>query len=328
MIKFFRQSYAVQYVVIVLLAIALWIPTLISGSMLEGLASPVTPLFNVADRLLGHLPILQHGFAFLLILFEALILNAILTKHQIVGKVGSMGAFVFVLLMSLTPTQTNFYPFTASVIFILLVIKNLFEVYQNPTPEMNLLKAGVCVALASMCYFPSILLLVWIFIALPIAQRGTLRLQFIPLFGFFFVYFAYFVGVYLFGDFLAVYHGYVDTITSTKFSVTGFNLKIIILLFVLIVATFLSLFGGSNAGFEKAIAVRTKISMVWVMLGFALLMLFLGGGNVLMHGLLFIVLTILLSYAFSYLGNTGWANLFLTLFLILVFVNHYYFKIL
>ena len=44
MIKFFRQSYAIQYVVIALLAIALWIPTFISGKMTMGLDEPVTPL--------------------------------------------------------------------------------------------------------------------------------------------------------------------------------------------------------------------------------------------------------------------------------------------
>ncbi len=95
----------------------------------------------------------------------------------------------------------------------------------------------------------------------------------------------------------------------------------------LIVATILLLFGGSNANFEKTVAVRTKISMTIIMAFFAVVMLFLGG-NVLMNGLIFIVLAILISYAFSYLGNTGWANLFLALFLVLVFANHYYFKLL
>ena len=52
----------------------------------------------------------------------------------------------------------------------------------------------------------------------------------------------------------------------------------------------------------------------------------LQSGNVLMNGLIFIVLSILVAYAFSYLGNTGWANLFLALFLLLVFANQYYFK--
>jgi hypothetical protein len=327
MIKFFRQSYAVQYVVIALLAIALWIPAFVSGKLTMGLGSPVTPIFNLVDDLLDFSPIAQHAFAFLLLVVETLIFNNMLVKNQIVGKVGTMGAFVFVLLMSLTQTQTNFYPFFLSTLFIILTINCLFETYQLPNPEINLLKSGVFLALASMCYFPSILLVLWVFIALPIAKKGTLRLQLIPLFGFLFVYFAYFVAVYLFGDFLTLIHGYRDYFTSIKFSVAMFNLKTILLLVILVLSTVFLLFGGSNANFEKTVAVRTKISMTVILSVFAIPLLFLGP-NVLMNGLIFIALSILISYAFSYLGNTGWANLFLTLFLALVFANHYYFKFL
>ena len=95
MIKFFRQSYAIQYVVIALLAIALWIPAFISGKMTMGLDEPVTPLFNVIDRLLGFSPILQHVLVFVLLVLETLFFNAMLVKNQIVGKVSTMGAFVF-----------------------------------------------------------------------------------------------------------------------------------------------------------------------------------------------------------------------------------------
>jgi hypothetical protein len=314
-------------VVIALMAIALWIPAFVSGKVFMGLNEPVIPIFNLMDRLLSFSPIAQHAFAFLLLVLETLIFNAIMVNNQIVGKVGTMGAFVFVLLMSLTRTQTNFYPFALSVFFILLAISNLFEVYQLPNPELNLLKAGVFVALASMCYFPAIILIVWVFVSLPIAKKGSLRLQLIPIFGFLFVYFLYFVGVFIFGDFRALLEGYRDYFTSIKFSVEGFNLKIIGLLVFLIISTVLLLFGGNNANFEKTVAVRTKISMTVIMAAFALLLLFIGG-NVLMNGLIFIVMSILVSYAFSYIGNTGWANLFLTLFIILVFANHYYFKLL
>ena len=327
MIKFFRQSYAIQYVVIALLAIALWIPAFISGKLTTGLGSPVTPIFNLVDDLLDFSHIAQHAFAFLLLVLETLIFNNMLVKSQVVGKVSTMGAFVFVLLMSLTGTQTNFYPFALSALFIILTINCLFETYQLPNPEINLLKAGVFIALATMCYFPSILLVLWVFIALPIAKKGTLRLQLIPLFGFLFVYFVYFVAVYLFGDFLTLMHGYRDYFTSIKFSVAMFNLKTILLLVILVLSTVFLLFGGSNANFEKTVAVRTKISMTVILSIIAIPLLFLGP-NVLMNGLIFIALSILISYAFSYLGNTGWANLFLALFLVLVFANHYYFKFL
>ncbi len=327
MIKFFRQSYAIQYVVIALMAIALWIPAFVSGKATMGLNEPVTPIYNLVDRLLSFSPIAQHAFAFVLLMVETLIFNAIMVNNQIVGKVSTMGAFVFVLLMSLTRTQINLYPFILSLVFILLAISNLFEIYLMPNPELNLLKTGVFIALASMCYFPSIVLVLWVLFALPIAKKGSLRLQLIPIFGFLFLYFVYFVWVFLFGDFQTLLTGYRDYFTSIKFSVRGFNYKIICLLSVLVVSTIFLLMGSGSASFEKTVAVRTKISMTVIMAAFALLLLFLGG-NVLMNGLIFIVLAILISYAFSYTSNTGWVNLFLTLFLMLVFANHYYFKLL
>ena len=181
MIKFFRQSYAIQYVVVALLAIALWIPAFVSGKMTMGLGSPVTPIYNLVDDLLDFSSIAQHALAFLLLVLETLIFNMMLVKNQIVGKVSIMGAFVFVLLMSMTRTQTNFYPFALSAIFIILAINTLFEMYQLPNPEMSLLKTGVFIALASMCYFHSILLILWVMIVLPMAKKGTLRLQLISL---------------------------------------------------------------------------------------------------------------------------------------------------
>ena len=95
MIKFFRQSYVIQYVVIALLAIALWIPSFVSGKATMGLGEPVIPIFNLVDGLLGSSPILQHLVAFLLLVLVTLIFNNILVKNQIVGKVSTMGAFVF-----------------------------------------------------------------------------------------------------------------------------------------------------------------------------------------------------------------------------------------
>jgi hypothetical protein len=326
MIKFFRQSYAIQYVVIALLAGALWVPAFLSGNAATGLDSPVTPLFNIIDRLLSFSPDSLCAFAFLLIVFEALIFNAILINNQITGKVGTMGAFVFILLMSFTCTQTQFYPFALATLFIILMLRSFFEVYLSPNPEISLLNAGLLMALASMCYFPAIILVLWSIVALIVAKKGTFRMQLIPLLGFFGVYFLYFVGLYLFGDFRTIGQGYLDFFASFRLSVAGFNYKIIIVLVLLVAAAVVLLLGGNNANLEKSVAVRTKISMMVVMLFFAVFLLFVGS-NPLMSGLLFLVLSVIFAYAFSYIGNTGWANLLLALFLALVLANHYYFKI-
>ncbi len=325
MINFFRQSYAIQYVVIALLAIALWIPAFISRKVVSGLDSPVTPLFNLIDGWLGGSVLARQICAFLLLMFNALIFNIILVNNQVIGKVGTMGAFVFVLLMSLTRIQAEFYPFLLSLFFILLLISILYSTYMSQSVEFDLLKAGISIAFASMCYFPSILLIFWVMVSLPIAKKGNFRLELIPLAGLLFMYFFYFAGVYLFGDFLATIHGYRDYVLQLKISVEYFNLKNILLLLLLVFVAVVMLFGGRNL--EKSLSVRVKISMSVLLLLLSVFMLFLGG-NVLYNGLIFIALSVLISYEFSYIGNTGWADLLLTLFLLLVFANLYYFKML
>ena len=325
MIKFFRQSYVIQYVVIALLAIALWIPAFMSGKAVTGLGSPVTPLFNLIDGWLGGSVLARQICAFLLLMFNALIFNIILVNNQVIGKVGTMGAFVFVLLMSLTRIQAEFYPFLLSLFFILLLISILYSTYMSQSVEFDLLKAGISIAFASMCYFPSILLILWVMVSLPIAKKGNFRLELIPMASMLFVYFFYFAGIYLFGDFLATIHGYRDYVLQLKISVEYFNLKNILLLLLLVFVAVVMLLGVRNL--EKSLAVRVKISMSVLLLLLSVFMLFLGG-NVLYNGLIFIALSVLISYEFSYIGNTGWADLLLTLFLLLVFANHYYFKLL
>lgn len=327
MIKFFRQSYVVQYVVIALMLITFWIPTFIAGWVQTDLGSSVTPLYSLIERILGFSPYAKLAFAFLLMLFEAALFNMLLVENQIVGKVSTMGAFVFVILMNLTRTQVNFYPFALATLFILLMLRVVFRLYLSQKPELDLLKAGIYIALASICYFPSIFLIIWVFVALPIAKKGTLRLQLIPIVGFLFFYFLYFSCIFLFGDFLAIMHDYRDWFDGLSFTLVGFNLKSVILITFLVVVSLLFFYGGRNANFEKTVAVRTKMTMSVLLMLLGILMLFIGG-NVMLNGLIFIGLSIIIAYEFSYMGNTGWANLFLTLFLLLVFANHYYFKLL
>ena len=327
MIQFFRQSYAIQYVILALLAVAFWVPTFIVGQVPTDLGSPVMPLFNTVERWLGFWPYAKLIFAFLLMLVEALLFNMILVENQIVGKVSTMGAFVFIILMNLTRTQANFYPFALSVIFVLLVLRELYNVYLAQKPELGLLKAGIFMALASMCYFPAIILILWTLLALPIAKKGSLRLQLIPITGFLLSYFLYFGSVYLFGDFLSMMEGYGDWFAELTFSVGGFSLKSIILLVFIILAAIFLFIGSGKANFEKTVAVRTKLTMSILLAVFSIILLFLGG-NMILNGLIFMALSIIIAYEFSYLGNTGWAELFLIVFMLLVVANHYYFKLL
>ena len=75
MIQFFRKSYAVQYVIFCVLALALWAPALIIGHADVALRSPVAPLFNLVADVLSFSSYAMVAFAFLLLIAEALIFN-------------------------------------------------------------------------------------------------------------------------------------------------------------------------------------------------------------------------------------------------------------
>ena len=327
MIKFFRQSYAVQYAIIALMAIAFWLPSFIVGKVPVDQSSPATPLFNAVEHMLRFSPYAKLVFAFLLMLVEALLINSILVDNQIVGKVGMMGGLVFIILMNLTRTQVNFYPFALALLFILLAMRELFRVYQAQKPEINLLKCGIFIALASMCYFMSFILMLWVLIALPNLKKGSLRLELVPVTGFFVTYFLYFSWVFLFGDFLSLMEGYGDAFAELELSVAGFNWKSVILLAFIVLSAVLLFLSSGNSNYEKTVAVRSKMTASVLLSVFALFLLFMGD-NILLNALFFLVMTIIIAYEFSYINNTSWADLFLALFLMLVVANHYYFKIL
>ena len=326
MIKFFRQSYIIQYIVLALLALALWIPSFVATPSEVDMTSAVTPLFNFFDRILSFSPYAKLAFAFLLMVFETLFFNSILVGNQIVTKVSVIGAFVFLLLMNLTMTQTVFSPFALATLFILALMNSLFLVYLTPNVEIYLLNAGIFLGLATMCYFQSILLILWVMIALIISKKGSLRYQLIPIVGFLAPYFVYFLIAFFRGDLLEVWNGYINGFSMFSLSANGFGMWNLIVIGVVALSAIFLVWGGGTANYEKTVAVRMKIAMTIVLIVFGVILLFTGN-SVLLNGLFFIALSVILSYEFSYIGNTGWADLALVFVLLLVFANKFYFQI-
>ena len=322
MIKFFRNSYLVQYVTIALLLIALWVPSFITGNVDPALRSPVTPLYNLLADLFDFWPPFMLIIAMLLMAFQAVFFNSILASNQLIGKVFTLGAVVFLLMMNLLPVQTTYYPFLMASLFLLMFIHTLFAIYQTPRPELYLLNAGVYLSLATMFWFPSLLLVVWGVIALSIVHKGSLRLHLIPFLGLLFPYFIYFSIHFLKGDLLQIWQYYGDFFNGLRFSVEGFNWLRIGLLGFLLLALFIPWLMPYNYSYEKSIAVRAKVTMTIILLCFGILMLFLEG-DPMQSGVFFIAVSILFSYDLAYLDRLKWSNITFILLILAVLASHY-----
>ena len=322
MIRFFRNSYLIQYVSIALLVIALWIPSFITGNVDVSWRSGVTPLYNLVADILDFWPPAMLLFAMLLMGFEAVFFNSILAANQIIGMVHTIGAVTFLLLLNLLPVQTTFYPFLLASVFLLMFVHTLFAIYQSPRPELYLLNAGFYLSFATMCWFPSLILAVWGIISLSIIHKGSLRFHIIPFVGLLLPYFLYFAVHFLMGDLMLVWQGYAGFFTGFRLTVGGFDWLRIALLGFLVLLLFMPLFMPHHYSFEKSVAVRTKIAMTYNLLLLGIFLLFIGGDPML-HGVFFLALSILFSYSLAYLDHLKWSNITFLLLLLGVLASHY-----
>lgn len=322
MIRFFRNSYLVQYLAIALLFIMLWLPSFITGNVDVTWRSGVTPLYNLVADILDFWPPAMLLFAMLLMGFEAAFFNSMMTVNQITGMVHTLGAVAFLLMMNLLPVQTTFYPFLLASVFLLMFVHTLFAIYQTPHPELYLLNAGFFVSFASMCWFPSVLLMIWGIVGLSIIHKGSLRFHIIPFIGLLLPYFFYFGAHFVMGDLMEVWQAYADYFSSFRLSVEGFSwLKIVLLGFLLLVL-FVPLLLPSHYSLERSVSVRTKIAMTYNLLLLGIIMLFFGG-DPMQSGVIFIALSILFSYYMAYLDQLKWSNLTLFILLLVVMALHY-----
>ena len=322
MIRFFRNSYLIQYLAIALLIIALWIPSFAMGNVDVVWRSPVTPLYNLMADILDFWPPAMLVFAMLLMGFEAMFFNSILASNQIIGKVYTLGAVAFLLMLNLLPAQTTFYPFLLSSVFQLMFIHTMFAIYQTPRPELYILNAGFYISFASMCWLPSLLLAVWGIVALAIIHKGSLRLHLIPFIGLLLPYFFFFAVRFLMGDLMPVLQAYGDYFTGFRLTVEGLGWPKVVLLGFLVLVLFVPMFAPHLFTLERSVAVRTKIAMTYNLLLLGIFLLFVES-EPMRSGVLFIALSILFSYYLSYLDRLKWPNITFIILIVGVLAAHY-----
>lgn len=322
MIKFFRNSYLVQYVTIALLLIALWVPSFITGNVDTAWRSPVAPLYNIVANLFDFWPPAMLIFAMVLMGFEALFFNSILVSNQVIGRVNTLGAVTFLLMMNLVPAQTTFYPFLLSSVFLLMLTHTMFAIYQTPRPELYLFNAGLFLSLATMCWFPTLLLALWGIVALSIVHKGSIRLHLIPFIGLLFPYFIYFSIHFLKGDLLTVWQAYADFFSSFRLTIQGFSWLKVGLMGFMLVTLFIPMLMPQIYNLEKTIAVRSKIAMSYNLMLGGILMLFFEG-DPMQSGVLFLALSILFSYYMAWIDRLKWANITFVILMLGILAMHY-----
>lgn len=292
MLKFFKHSYLTQHIVIIVMAIVLWLPTFISRSAFF-IGDDNTPLYNIIISLFDFSPFIINTIVFVVFVISLFLFNSVLSANRLVNKYSTVGSLTFLLMMCSTSDLHICYPFIIACPFILMAMHTLFLIYQTENPENYMMNIGYFIAVASLFYYPSVFLMLWVFVSFLILGFRKLRYLLIPFVAFMIVN-AIVIGIaFLFGNYdnlIESYSFFFNNITLSSDMTIG-NVFMLILTTSLFIISLIKVLGSRNSDYGSNFKKRVGVGIVMTML--SALVLF-------MHGPLMGNIMIFMMYAFFY----------------------------
>ena len=321
MLNFFKNSYISQQIVVVAIALLLWMPAFITKSAFVP-SEFQTPLYNIIVSLLDFSPFLLNALTFLVYLLSVFLFNSMLSANRLVSKYSTTGAFSFVVMMCCSPELHSCYPFIFACPFILMAMHTLFLIYQTDAPENYMMNIGYFIGIASLFYYPSVFLIIWVLLSLLIFKFREVRLFLIPIMGFMLIN-AILLGIsFMFGKYDMLIDSYSHFFRNIAFSVelTSVNKILLIISGVLFLVSVLRTVGSQ--GSDKGTNVRKRVGVSFLLAVFAVIIFFMQK-PLMNNALIFMMFAMFYAMALSDIRKSKIANAIMVVFLILVIANQY-----
>ena len=321
MLNFFKNSYLSQQIVVVAIALVLWLPAFITKSAFIP-SEFQTPLYNIIVSLLDFSPFLLNALAFLVYLLSVFLFNSVLSANRLVSKYSTTGAFSFVVMMCCSPELHSCYPFIFACPFILMAMHTLFLIYQTDAPENYMMNIGYFIGIASLFYYPSAFLIIWVLMSLLIFKFKEIRLFLIPITGFMIIN-SLLLGIsFMFGKYNMLIDSYSHFFRNIAFSVelTSVNNILLIISGILFLISVLRTIGGQ--GSDKGTNVRKRVGVSFLLAIFAIVIFFMQK-PLMNNALIFMMFAMFYAMTLSDIRKSKIANVTMVVFLILVIANQY-----
>lgn len=321
MLKFFKHSYISQHIAIVVMAIVLWLPAFLTKSAFV-VGDDNTPLYNAVISLFDFSPFIINTIAFVVYLISVFLFNSMLSANRLVNKYYTVGALTFALMMCASPDLRSCYPFIFACPFILMAMHTLFLIHQTENPENYMMNIGYFIAIASLFYYPSIFLMLWVLISFVILGFRELRHLLIPPTAFLIVNVIVIGITYFLGDIDNLIESYSIFFNDITFS---FNLTlgnkilftISLILFLISIAGILGNRNSDNGtNFRKRIGVGIVLTILSLFIFFMYQPLM---GNI----MVFMMFAFFYAIFLSNVRKSMIANIVTILMFLIILVNQY-----
>ena len=274
LIRLFKRSYLVQYLLLLILAVILWLPAMLNPQPITPPdQSFVSPAYLFLVNLLGHYLLTGIILSFLITFAGALLLNAILEKYDLVTKNTLVPAMVYLLVMSHQPEFLQFHPSLIPVFLMIVVLFNLFDNYTRQEAYSQIFNAGFLTGIASLFFFPTAGLFLFIWLTFFVYRLYKWREWIISLSAFLLVYFFLGIYYYLTDRLIVAFNDYVvyfSELPAWQFTIPSeIFIQIItgILILIILHALFLVVIHMQ----ENVISVRKRFGSVFWFLAISLI---------------------------------------------------------
>ena len=326
LIRFFKSSYLIQYGLLVILAMLLWL-----GAFLH----PATQVFNVngyLDPAFGLISSFSSSgstwaivLAFLLNLFMAFALNFSLIRNDLTPANSLIPAFVYIVISSVSIQVMGLNPILFSTLLIIVAFHNLLAIYSEEDAFDKVFNSGFFIGLASAFYFPSIFFFLFIWITFVVFRLQKWREWVIAFFGLITPYMFIFTWFFLNDKLLPLLISYQDYFSSISF--LNFRLDTswgtFLVFAIMALMTLMAIFRVLASVNEKTILIRKK---TWAILWFtiiALLIFIISPANEFYGlGLLIISISAFIAIAFSYIKRLFWFEITFGVFILIIIINN------
>jgi len=322
LIKFFKSSFVIQYFVLALISVGLWMPGMIRLQEVP-VTTLVNPLYALVHPLLTILQPYNPILAFLIVFISGLTLNNILVYHDLTPKNNLLPVFVYILLMSSSPFSMNLFPLILTIPFFTWFLHTIYRINDEPENNLVVFNASMILSVISLIYFPAAFLFFLLWLVLLVFGAFSGRNILITFIGFFLPY-LYLAFYYFWTDRLAeasqAYLEFFQDMIGFKTGVDYLQYGIwLYLLFLMLLPAFFKITGALSS---YNINLRKKMGATnWFMILASPLIILNDRPE---FNLLFLVpASVMIAHYFNLFKRSLWNEIVVLVFLVMVAIHNY-----
>lgn len=320
MIRFFSTGYLSRYLLLFILGLIFWAPSIIYPTYYTGVSSFA---YNQILFLTTQNVYLQSVASLIVTLVTALLLNKCAIDNGFNGKISTLVAFIYILLTSSVVGEFHNNPVIWINFLLVFVLSNLMQLPYVKNTIPVIFNASFLIGIASLFYSPLVFLVLFIWASVFIHRIVTWRNLFVALIGIVLPYFLLLTLFFAMDILLEESYVLFDSFQiDTHFLFMKDPIEIAISV-ILLTITVLSAIGVANWIPEKNINLRRNLIITLFYLVIVFLILLVSEKSLVSALLLCLPSALLIGHWLGNIKRTRLYNIALSIVMILIIFNHY-----